>query len=263
MKTICRIKLLLPLLLFAACNQATEPRFGDEAQIRSIAYLKSLCDGAVAVSVRQDICIRGRITGNDHYGEFYKTLVMEDATGGISIAAESGELAADYPFGREVTVRCNGLALYDYGGKILLGTTPGDQGIGRIPQRDLARYLRAEAPDKIMPLPATLAFGQIGLQHVDTYVRFDGVSFPDGGNWCTRDPETHRSVVTEHRIVDAADGEFTVRTAGTCLYADDPVPSGTGSLCGVIDYFNGKFTLRITRYQVEFTHAATPPRACP
>lgn len=48
------------------------------------------------------------MTGNDLYGEFYKTLVVEDTSGGISIAVDATELYVDYPVGTAVTIHCNG-----------------------------------------------------------------------------------------------------------------------------------------------------------
>ena len=59
---------------------------------------------------------------------------------------------------------------------------------------------------------------------------------------------------------------FTVRTAATCVYAKEPLPQGTGSLYGIIDYFAGKYTLRVTNREAEFSgtaahSAATRPTA--
>ena len=128
MKTTARISLpilpgllVLPILLTlpAGCDRATQPEFTvcpPEPQ-NSVAYLKSLCDGKSSVAVTQDIIIRGFVTANDLYGEFYRTIVVEDASGGIAIAAEGSPLADLYPFGIVATVRCNGLTLCDYGGK--------------------------------------------------------------------------------------------------------------------------------------------------
>ena len=262
--------LLLLMFLAAACNTATEPRYPDDPDpetLHSIAYLKTLCAGKSSVTVTRDIVIRGFIVGNDLYGEFYKTIVVEDATGGISIAADLEPLAADYPWGSVLTVRCNGLSLYDYGGKILLGTTPGENGVGRIPREELPRYLSVAPPDgEEMPRATVLALTEVSQQHIDTRVRFDGVRFETSGTWCDLDPETGRSVTTERTIIDAAGNRFTVRTAGTCLYAREPVPSGTGSLYGVIDYFAGKYTLHVTNREAVFSagvSAAAPPTACP
>lgn len=91
--------------------------------------------------------------------------------------------------------------------------------------------------------------------------------FADAGKtWCDTDPETGRAVATEREIVDTRGRTFTVRTAATCVYAKEPLPQGTGSLYGIIDYFAGKYTLRVTNREAEFSgtaahSAATRPTA--
>lgn len=260
MKTIASISLLV--LLCGSCNKRSELHpGGDPVRTVSVAYLKSLCTRS-SVRITQDIAIRGVVTGNDRYGEFYKMLVVEDASSGISVAADHSALADEYPFGTELIVYCNGLTLTDYGGKIELGATPDNHGAGRIPEQELKRYLRPAA-QPTSPLPSRSDFSQITTRQIDTYVRFDGVRFTASGLWCTTDPETGKAVTTEQTITDTAGHTFTVRVAATCRYAKEPVPSGTGSLCGIIDYFNGKFSLRITNRKFEFTDSATSPRAYP
>ena len=212
----------------------------------------------------QDIIIRGFVTANDLYGEFYRTIVVEDASGGIAIAAEGSPLADLYPFGIVATVRCNGLTLCDYGGKIQLGTTPGDDGAGCIPREELARYIRTEPPGGETPSAQFLTFDAVSARHIDTRVRFDDVRFADAGKtWCDTDPETGRAVATEREIVDTRGRTFTVRTAATCAYAKEPVPQGTGSLYGIIDYFAGKYSLRVTNREAEFSGTATSSAASP
>lgn len=101
------------------------------------------------------------------------------------------------------------------------------------------------------------------MRHTDTYVHFEGVRFVQQSNWCDPDPETGRPATTERRIADHTGREFIVRTAGTCTYATEPVPQGTGSVYGIIDYFNGKYTLRIANREVDFATVAARPTACP
>lgn len=246
----------LSLLLVAGCDKATKPGFTEESEVsrHTVAYLKSLCDGRSSVAVTQDITIRGFITGNDLYGEFDRTLVVEDASGGIQIAAGGSSLADDYPFGAIATVRCNGLTLCNYGGKIELGSAAGDYGAEAIPQEELSRYIRVSQPGEgEKHRAAPLTFEEVGARRIDTRVRFDNVRFADpGATWCDTDPETGRTVATERTILDAGGREFTVRSAATCAYAKEPVPSGTGSLYGIIDYFAGKYTLRVTNREAVF-----------
>ena len=100
------------------------------------------------------------------------------------------------------TVRCNGLTLCDYGGKIQLGTTPGDGGAGCIPREELARYIRTEPPGGETPSAQLLTFDAVSARHIDTRVRFDDVRFADAGKtWCDTDPETApcRHRINRHR----------------------------------------------------------------
>lgn len=265
MRQTATMLLLAAAATLSACDRSTELRFeGEPEGISTIAALKALCTGDHA-AVTGDISVKGVVTGNDLYGEFYKMLVVEDASGGIAIAIDGTELHVDFPVGAAVSVHCNGLVLCDYGGKIELGTLPSDDyaGAGRIPRVELARYLRHDG-EQVNPLrPKTLTFGEVGMQHVDTYIHFEGVRFADTGNWCDTDPATGRPVTTERRLEDASGQGFIVRTAATCAYATEPVPQGTGSVYGIIDYFNGKYTLRITNREVDFTTVAARPTTYP
>ncbi|MEF2793576.1 MAG: DUF5689 domain-containing protein, partial [Alistipes dispar] len=75
--------------LAAGCDEATHPAPREEQRAtNSVAYLKSLCDGRNSVVVTQEITVQGYVAANDRYGEFTKSLVIEDATGGITVAAD-------------------------------------------------------------------------------------------------------------------------------------------------------------------------------
>lgn len=256
---------ILALATSTGCDRSSEPEYeGGTDETTTIARLKSRCTGSSA-AISEDIAVKGTVTGNDHYGEFYKMLVIEDGSGGISIAVDGTKLYADYPVGTAVEVYCNGLVLYDYGGKIQLGTQPSGEyaGAGRIPAAELPRYLRSKNGEAARVRPRALGFDEVGMRHIDTYVHFGEVCFAETGNWCDTDPETGRPVTTERLMKDAAGQEFLVRTSGTCTYATEPVPQGTGSVYGIIDYFNGKYTLRITNREVVFATVAGLPTACP
>lgn len=183
---------------------------------------------------------------------------------GTLVRIDGTRLAFDYPVGAAVTIFCNGLTLGDYGGKIQLGVAPdGDYGVGRIPREELGRYLRRNPDKDRRPRPAVCTFDAIGPRQTDTYVCFEGVRFTEAGPWCDTDPETSEPQTSERTLTDAQGRTFRVRTLGTCAYATEPVPQGTGSVYGIIDYFNGKYTLRVSERRVEFANAAGLPRAYP
>ena len=252
MKTIVSVS----LLLLAACNTATEPEFQETPQASqlSIAGLKALCDGRSALRISQDATIHGQVVANDLYGEFSREIILQDDSGGIAIAVDGDPLVDRFPFGTPVEVRCNGLWLTDYGGKVGLGTEPDEYGSGTIPQEEIERYFSFPETAVETPRATRLAFEEVGSLHIDTRVRFEGVRFVEAGKpWCDTDPETGRTVTTEREIMDANGARFLVRTLGNCDYAEEPLPSGSGMLGGVIDYFGGKYALRVTFREVVFS----------
>ena len=114
-------RLVLFGLLLTACDKATGLDYDALPEsICTIAQLKLLCDGQ-SHTIAGQTSVRGIVTANNRYGEFPGQLVIEDATSGIAIAADYPAADNAYPLGEEAVVYCNGLTLYDYGGKIELG----------------------------------------------------------------------------------------------------------------------------------------------
>lgn len=257
MKRIAAIKLgLIALLLGAAsaCRSAAGVAYEEPEPTASFGWLKAQCRGESQL-ITSTIVVRGRVVANDAFGEWSRALVLEDASGGITVYADAAELAERYPFGASVVLYANGLRLYDYGGKVVVGAaTPNAYGGFGIPQESVASYLhRAEDP-AAAPEPRRVTLPQIGAAHIDTYVRVEGVRFvEEGSSWCDRDPQTGHFVATERTIVDEAGYAFRVRTAASCTYAAEPLPAGKGSICGVVDYFNGTYTLRVVNREVDFS----------
>lgn len=254
--------LLLPQ---AGCDRATELRFDDDPEgIVTIAQLKARGAAAEAVALTEDLSVRGRVVSSDRYGEFSRELVVEDASGGITLAAGHPSLADAYPFGTLVTIRCNGLWLCDYGGKIVLGGAPGAYGPTPVAQTELPSRIHVEPAPGEAPEAAPITLDAITQRRVDTYVRIEGVRFAEAEVcWCDTDPETGRTATTVREFVDGRGGTFRVRTLGTCRYANEPVPSGTGSLQGIVDYFGGSYSLRLVNRGAEFPTPEASPTACP
>ena len=228
MKTIAFIDTLLCALLIC-CSRSSSLDFSEEEEpggLHSIIWLKSLCKGESRL-VTEEIVIRGRIIANDRYGEWNRALVVADETGGIEVFAEGSALADRYPFGATVTLYCNGLRLHDYGGKVVLGSEPNAYGFG-LSQEELVAHLHRGVDSPAPPESRTVSLDAIGSEYVDTYVRVTGVRFCERGTWCDKDPETGRHIATDR-------------------------PSGKGSLCGIIDYFNGRYSLRVVNREFDFS----------
>ena len=179
--TACPISLWLPWVLLtlpslSCCDRATALRYadGDPAgrQTITVAALKERCHGP-SVRIAEELNIRGMVVANDAYGEFPKTLVLEDGTGGIEILADLPDLSHDYELGCSMTVLCNGLSLGDYGGKIQMGApSEGSYPVARIPAERIARHLRRNSGNIGGRIPLTLGFDDLASHLISRYVRF-------------------------------------------------------------------------------------------
>ena len=239
----------------AGCNSASEPvyRSAPEESRISIAGLKSYCDGVVSAPVTEDLTVCGQVVANDLYGEFSQEIVIQDDSGGIGVALEGTGLSNRFPFGALVEIRCNGLVLTDYGGKVGIGSASGEYGSEAIPAEEIDRHVRISTDVGEMPRACRLAFDEVRSRYIDTRVRFDNVRFAEPGRtWCDTDPAEGRVVTTEREIVDSEGRRLAVRTLRTCDYALEPLPDGEGSLVGVLDYFGGEYMLRVTFREMDF-----------
>lgn len=258
MKRIAALSLQLSLLFLlggiAGCDRTT-PIDGEEPGpgLCSIAALKAESRGE-ATPLRREITVQGVVTANDRYGEFARQIVLEDASGGIVVGLEAAELYRRYPVGMRLTLFCNGLTLYDYGGRPELVADPaGPYGPTGIRADDFARHLHPAAGTGTAPLPALRRIDELDAAAIDTFVRLEGVRFLDAGaSWCDRDPETGRTLATEHTIVDRAGRTLTVRAPSSLRYADEMIPAGEGALCGIVGCFAGRYSLRVADHGIDF-----------
>lgn len=256
--TACLISLLASAVL-TGCDRASTLDYGDEGlsgvRTLSVQALKERCSGS-SVRIAEELVIRGSVVANDAYGEFEKTLVVEDETGGIEILVDLPDVACGYELGSPLTIFCNGLSLGDYGGKIQLGVPSGQTyPVARIPAELLARHLRRDTGKVCRRTPITLGFDELAYRHISRYVRFNGVRFAaeeQGLPFCQRDEQTGDLLPTDRHLVDAGNDTLHVRTLPGCEYANEPLPAGRGSVNGILDYFNGVYQLRIVNREIDF-----------
>lgn len=238
----------------AACSKSA-PDYDDTPRgTVSIAHLKTLCT-AESVVITGDIAIEGYVAANDLYGEYSRTIVLCDGSGGIEVAVDSRRTAETFPVAARVTVHCTSLALGDYGGRVMLGAPPsGRYTVDRIAENDFARYFRIDtsAPQAVEPVRVSIA--DISPSLVGSLVQIDDVTFGTGAGlaWCDTDPVSGNHVDTARTITDRSGRTLAVRTIAECEYRSEKIPAGYGTLRGIVEYFNGEYSLRITNHQILF-----------
>ena len=218
----------------------------------SIAHLKSLCR-TDRVVITDDISIEGHIIVNDLYGEFIKSIVVADESGCLEVSVDCTSTAEIFFVGARMVVSCSSLALGDYGGRIILGAATSDEySVGRIAEKDFSRYFLIDTSRPNEIIPQEIEINEIDTSHIGNYIELKRVCFIDGGTaeWCDKDTESGEYVTTERTITDLAGNEFTVRTIAECTYRNETLPQGQCTLRGIVDYFNGHYSLRVINHQI-------------
>ncbi len=232
--------LLLLLVVVFSCTKRVE-----EAEVISIAHLKSMCRGEQAV-VSKECYVEGVVVANDWLGEFHKSVVVVDDSGGLEIAIEAEEIYAWLPIYSRVKIFCGGRSLARVGGKVMLGASPtGAFPLDNIPEWEARRGIKVVGAEENFTFPRR-RITEIGVADVSRAVRIDGLHVADaelGLSWC--DEVDGVAQTTMRTLVDREGNTIGVRTLASCAYGLEKIPTTEFSVVGVVDATGGEYILRI------------------
>ena len=254
---------LLMTLWLVACREPNPLEYEPEVHPErvSVAYLKSLYRTA-PVRVDRALRIEGRIVANDFNGNLHNELCVADSTGGIIVRLDADRLYRRFWVGAKVAVRCNGLWLGSSGGTIELGAAPtGEYEVDPIPTEEIGLYLSTDSTNQIEVAARSLTIAECVPEYVSTLVRIEGVQFVEEElplGWCdtvidslTGEPI---AVATVRHLVDPRGDTIDVYTSPYADFVQSPLPSGSGSIEGLLGYFNRCYQLRILNsYHIAMT----------
>lgn len=101
-------------------GEPAEPAYVTLQPNTDIVTLKGMYTGK-ATHIEDDIIIGGQVTSSDASGNVYRTMYIQDETGGIEIKLGLTGTYNDYKLGQWVYVKCLGLTLGDYEGMLQVG----------------------------------------------------------------------------------------------------------------------------------------------
>ncbi|MEY3050605.1 MAG: hypothetical protein RLY31_390 [Bacteroidota bacterium] len=239
--------LLLPLLavtlsfLLPGCVKDDfdqPPTTGEDPGLTAnytIAELKALHqNGGPATTVSEDLVISGIVIADDFSGNWYRTFVIQDETGGIEILTDLRDSYVLYPRGREIYVKCKGLVIKDYNNLVQLGGyVAADNSLG--PIVEVADFLVKGAKQEV-PAPRLRKINELTTADVSTLVTLENVQFSlsDAGRTFA---DAVNQAAANVFLQDCALDEVIVRTSGFADFAGATVPAGNGSFTGVLSIF--------------------------
>jgi hypothetical protein len=246
----------LTITLVTSCRKDDfdePPMNGEDPNLNvnmTIDSLKSYYLGNI-LKIDSNWIIAGVVTADDKSGNFYKTIVLEDNTAGISIRLDLSNYNVDYPIGRRVFVKLKGLYMGDYGDLIQLGgwvdstgTTPS---VEPIPMSLVSDYLIGGSYN-LNPQPASVNISDVAaniLKWQNRFIELDSAEFlvSDTG-------KTFADAVAltygEYDIKQCTgSSSILLRTSGYSNFASKTLPGGNGRIRGICTVYNGTLQLII------------------
>ena len=101
-------------------GEPAEPQPVQMSANTTIAEIKALYQGT-PYHIEKDLIIGGRVISSDASGNIYRSLYIQDDTGGIEVKIGNPGLYNDYKLGQWVYVKCDGLVVGNYGGMLQIG----------------------------------------------------------------------------------------------------------------------------------------------
>lgn len=252
MKTLKNITyLLLVIFLATSCENDYDapplnmPEYTGAAPNITIAGLKekyASVTSAAPVQITESSIVKVRVGANDISGNIFKQLIMQDETGGLSFGVDQSNIYTTYRVGQEVFVDLKGLYVVNYGGELQIGY--GNTNANRIPWQVFKDQAHLNAwPDSTLVAPKVVAnFSELKTNMTNTVVQLNDVYFVNGG----KSTFAVNDATTSQALKDKDGNSMDVRTSNYATFAKNQLPSGTGTLIGVLGRFNGnwQFTIR-------------------
>lgn len=240
------------IILLTACSKKMEPPPPySGTDIKATISIKEMRDahipGAFGKWAGDDI-ITGIVIANDATNNFYKSIIIQDSTGGITIKLDGFSLANDYPLYQRVFIRLNGLWLSEYGGMLQLGASidhsnPQYVDLLPIPVPLFSRYI-LKANMESAPKPIHVSFDQLKDSLQSRLIQIDSAELAVADTAKPFADAINKTTVS-HAIRLCGVGTVYLRTSGFADFAAIKTPRGNGSIRGIYTVFGTQKQIQI------------------
>ena len=238
---------MIVLFLFStACirKQFDEPPGFEDPGIMpnfTIKELKAWHTIGSVEKITEDKIIAAIVVADDRSGNFYKSIVVQDESGGIVIRLDGYSLFTSYPVGRKLYIKLRGLYLGDYKKWIQLGggldnSDPTQVSLAPIAQGLFDQYIiKGKLGNNIEP--KLLKTTQLKDSFQSTLIRVENFQFSEADTGKTFADAINKQSVN-FTIKNCSNQRIVIRTSGYANYAWMEVPRGNGSITGIYSVYN-------------------------
>lgn len=221
-----------------------------------IAELQTFCSDGCHTITRDFICV-GRVTSSDREGQFYRTLFIEDESGGAAIKLGLYDIASRYPVGTQIALHLQNSAVMLKDGVVVVGLPP--RSYDSEPREFespevIDRYIiRGTSVEAIEPRICHIA--ELDSSLCGRFVKISGISYAP-----LTDEEDMPTIEGYRRFVNSNGEAIFTYVSPYADFAAEKIPTEEISVCGILYYETvgmdiGKQFVIKARFSDDFTIA--------
>ncbi|MFM6994036.1 MAG: DUF5689 domain-containing protein [Sediminibacterium sp.] len=208
----------------------------------SIKQLKRLHQMGEVEPIRHEWMIQAVVVANDEYDNWYKSIVIQDSTGGIMLLLDGQNLFQNYPVGTLIRLRLKDLLLSDYRRMIqLVGAVDSSSGslvTGGIPVPLFKQHLQI-LQDNYPVIPIQVQFKNLHDSLQGRLIQLSAIEF-SAADTAQTFADKKNKLGASRALKFCTGGTIYLRTSGYADFAGVQVPNGNGSILGVYSVFNSE-----------------------
>lgn len=249
------LSMLLLVSVFTGCSDDfdTPPMIVPEASVKpnmTIAEFKAKYwqDPVNYIdTVKEDVVIHGRVVSSDETGNIYKSLYIQDETGGLSISINGTSLYNKYRYGQDIVIPMKDLYVGKYNGQQQLGY-PQYYEKGDVWEATFLPLALWQSTAQINGLPnlseidtMTIKISDLTarreslLKYQGRLVKIENVKFEAADGTATY---SEAKATTNRNIVDADGNKLVMRNSNYASFRNEILPQGSGDVVGLLSYYS-------------------------
>ena len=232
------------LFFSAACLKQTayaQPvSVNDTDSIISIRAFRKLHTMGNLESITKSMALEATIVANDEHDNLYKSISIQDTSGGIIISLDGSSLYQTYPVGTTIRIHLQNLFLTDYR-RMLQVVASVDTSSGQLVTSGIAvslfsKYIKV-VKENTNVIPMIISYKNLGDSLQGRLIKISNVEFSAADTSLTFADKKNK-IGASRSLKFCTGGTIYLRTSGYADFAGVSIPKNNGDIVGVYSVYN-------------------------
>lgn len=232
------------LFFSAACLKQTayaQPVGGNDTDslISIKAFRKLHLMGSIE-PIAKSMALEGTIVANDEHDNLYKSICIQDTSGGIMVNLDGSTLYQTYPIGTTIRIHLQNLFLTDYRRMLQLvasvDTSSGQLVTTGIPAALFSKFIKV-VKDNTSIVPMIVSYKNLGDSLQGRLIKISNVEFSAADTNSTYADKKNK-IGASKSLKFCTGGTIYLRTSGYADFAGISLPKNNGDIVGIYSVYN-------------------------